>query len=211
MGNGAKSIALGLALILCGGTAATAQAGRAEISILGTAEPAKAKIINEMMNRGYTIFSDSPNLIAFDKLADNLGAMFLFGTGYGGAPHSRVSYSIVQIGGSTRIIADVAMLGNAGTAFERRTDLNFGNERAAAQNILDMAASNSGTDRAETAGGHGTRFIVVNGRLVDPNDQPGSNSGAPGLVRDKAGDRSISPSTQQRLDANAAGNSATRP
>lgn len=133
----------GLLLVVAVGDA-HAQA-RAEISAPGvSAQALKGQIINEMFNRGFSILNDTPNLVVFDKVNNNFAATLFFGTPYGGAPHYRVTVSLAEIGGSTRAFSDIALIGNAGTAFERRTDFNQGNDLSEMQGILNVAAMRSG-------------------------------------------------------------------
>jgi hypothetical protein len=123
-------------------TLALAQSGHPEITVSGSQGAAmKGQITAQMFDRGFTIVSDNPSLIVFEKVSDNLGAMFLFGTAASGPPHIRVSFSIAEYGGNTRIVADLAAISNAGTAFERRNDLNFGQDAAEAQSLLSTAAA----------------------------------------------------------------------
>jgi hypothetical protein len=140
----AKGWVFALGLIMGAGAGqAVAQSGRPEVTVQAPATAIKSQLINEMLNRGFSVVSDSPYLVVFEKVSDNLGAMFLFGTRYGGAPHVRASFSIADLNGSSRVVSDVALIGNAGTAFERRTDLNFGTDAAQAQEMLNLVASRS--------------------------------------------------------------------
>lgn len=136
-----RALPVAMAAMLLASAGAAAQSGRAEISIPATANAIKPQLINEMLNKGYSVMADTPYMITFDRVADNLGAMFLFGTRYGGAPHARISFTMAEINGSTRIVADAALIGNAGTAFERRNDMNSGNEREEVQQLLNTVAS----------------------------------------------------------------------
>jgi len=146
-----KAACFGAAILCLSALGAAAQSGRAEVTVAASSAAVKSHLINEMMNRGYSIMSDTPNMVVFDKVADNLAAMFLFGTRFGGAPHARIVYSIAEIGGSTRVMADAALIGNAGSAFERRNDMNSGEALGEVQGILNLVASESATPVAAAA------------------------------------------------------------
>lgn len=135
----AAAIALATAVTIS--APAIAQSGRAEITIPAQINLVKPQLINEMLNRGYYIQADTPYLITFDKVSDNFGANLLFGTRGGGVPHARVTYSMAEINGQTRIMADAALIGNPGTGFERRNDMNGGDVRDAVQQILNTVAA----------------------------------------------------------------------
>ncbi len=102
--------------------------GKPEVSISGTTPDAvKAAIINEMINRQYRISKDTPYEIAFDKPTDNAAAILLLGSKYDAVPNVRASYYITSTPPTVRVVADLAVITNAGSGFERRTDVN-GNE-----------------------------------------------------------------------------------
>jgi hypothetical protein len=118
--------------------AAAQASARAEITLPNaTSATVRSQLVNTMMSRGYAVVNESQSVVAFEKPADNMAAMFLFGTRANMVPVSRVSFSMAEIGGNTRVMADIAVIANAGTAFERRNDLNFGADRDAAQGMLN--------------------------------------------------------------------------
>ena len=132
-------IIISLVFCLVAGLAspAVAQPGRAQTSVAAPAAVVKSHLMNEMLSKGFSIISDTPNMVVFDRQSDNFAANLFFGTPYGGAPHYRVAFSMAELNGSTRVFADIALVGNAGSAFERRTDFNQGNDLQAVQMLLD--------------------------------------------------------------------------
>ncbi len=82
--------------------------------------------VSEMANAGYRITKDTPYELAFDKPVQNLAMAVLLGSRYDAQPNARVTYTFAQIGNDTRVIGDVAVITNPGSAFERRTELNNG-------------------------------------------------------------------------------------
>lgn len=112
--------------------------GRPEVTISGRSSAwAKDRLTNEMLNRGYTVTMDSGSTVAFDRASNNALANAFFGSGYDGVPNARITYSIVQIGGDTRIVADMAVITNPGSAFERRTPMNNNQDSTEIQELLN--------------------------------------------------------------------------
>jgi hypothetical protein len=142
MRRAATITGLGLAVLALVGCAAPAAmdtpSGKAEVTIEGVSpEQVKPLLVNEMLNRKYTISHDSPYLLGFDKPTDSILVSALVGTGYDSTPNVRVSYTLAQIGHETRVIADLAVIGNPGSAFEQRHDLNGGVDTPKYQAVLD--------------------------------------------------------------------------
>ena len=111
--------ALAAGLFGCATAAPNTPSGRPEVTLKATPPAAvKSFIADAMINRGYSLFRDSDVQITFDKTGTSLGAIML-STGWGGAPHLRVSYSLLQQGPTLRVVADMALIQNAGSGFER--------------------------------------------------------------------------------------------
>ena len=133
-------ICLGLAACAATVTHQTAS-GKPEVTIMTTEISAvKGLLVSEMLNRGYSITSESGNLVAFDRPVDNAFAAALLGSQYDRTPNARVTYSIAPLGSSTRVIADLAIITNPGSAFERRTDMNSNQDSLMFQDLLDFVA-----------------------------------------------------------------------
>ena len=118
-----------LALSACAGTLHRPQtaSGRPEVTIANTTpEKIKPVLVSEMANAGYRITKDTPYELSFDKPVQNLAMAALLGSRYDAQPNARVTYTFAQIGNDTRVIGDVAVITNPGSAFERRTELNNG-------------------------------------------------------------------------------------
>jgi hypothetical protein len=135
-------LALGCALSAC--TAAThldTPSGHAEVTISRVApDKVKAALVSKMIDKGYRITKDSQFELAFDKPADSAIAIILFSSEAGGTPNMRVAYSIAQVGADVRVVADLALITNPGSAHEQRTDLNGAGKDAPihdAQAMLD--------------------------------------------------------------------------
>lgn len=99
--------------------------GKIEVMFAGFA-PAVVKpaIAAQMINRGYNITRDTEYLMVFDKPITNGMAAALLGSRYDGTPNARVSVTMLYADGDTRVIGDLAVITNPGSAFERRMDVN---------------------------------------------------------------------------------------
>ncbi len=112
--------------------------GNVEVTISApTADVVKAALVNEMVNRGYRITKDTPYEVVFDKPVENFAAQLLLGSRYDGVPNARISYMIAATPPTVRVVADMAIITNPGSSFERRTPLNNGQDSMQVQTILD--------------------------------------------------------------------------
>lgn len=123
-----------IALLIATSTAAGAQPAESTIAN-STSAAVRPQLVGAMMTRGYHVAQESQSFIVFEKPADNAAAMFLFGTRMNMVPVSRVSFTMADMAGGTRIMGDSAIIANAGTAFERRNDITA-TDRTAIQEIL---------------------------------------------------------------------------
>jgi len=94
-----------------------------------------------MIDKGYRIVKDDPFSLTVEKPVDNAAAVILLSTSAGGPPVARVTYTVAQIDNGTRVVADMALIQNAGMAFERRTDVSRGADSPMAQAFLDKIAA----------------------------------------------------------------------
>jgi hypothetical protein len=111
--------------------------GKPETTIQASPEKIKPLIVGKMLSRGYRITRDTPYELSFDKPSDNLAVMVLLGSKYDIQPNARVSYSFAPIGAETRIVADMAIITNPGSSFERRTDVNSSGDSPIIQGLLN--------------------------------------------------------------------------
>ena len=117
--------------------------GRPEVTIATTNVGAvKGALISEMVNRGYSITRESDFLVAFDRPIDNVWAAALLGSRYDSTPNARVSYTIARIQDAIRVVADLAIITNPGSAFERQTNMNANEDSRKIQGLLDRVKSN---------------------------------------------------------------------
>lgn len=135
--------ALGLVLASCGTPVRQDTAsGRPEVTVHHVAsDRVKGALVSGMLNRGYRITKDSQFEIAFDRPVDNLAVAVLMGSKYDAQPNARVSYQIAQLGDDVRVVADMAIITNPGSAFERRMDVSAGADSPVIQAFLTTIAA----------------------------------------------------------------------
>lgn len=136
----AAAFTAGLLLSSCGTPVSHATAsGKVEVVINGTTpEATKAALVNEMVNHGYRITKDTPFETAFDRPTDNIAAAVLLGSKYDAQPNARVSYFITPTPPTVRVVADIAIITNPGSGFERRTEMNASQDSVQLQALLDQ-------------------------------------------------------------------------
>lgn len=110
--------------------------GKAEATVEASVDLIKPELINVMTNAGFSIFRDTPYQMAFDKPVDNIMLAALTGSRYDAQPDERVTYTFAPLGIETRIVADVAVVTNPGSAFERMTPMNNSQESGNLQIVL---------------------------------------------------------------------------
>jgi hypothetical protein len=115
--------------------------GKVEEIFTGTPGQTKPKIVGMMANFGFNVSKDTPYLIAFDKPTENVMAAVLLGSKYDSTPNTRITYTFVQMGPNTRVIADASIITNPGSAFERVTNMNGNQDTVKLQTWLDNLAA----------------------------------------------------------------------
>jgi hypothetical protein len=127
------------ALITCTSVTHETPSGRAEVTIPNTTvDRVKSYLVSIMTNKGYRITKDSQFQISFDKPSENIALNVLLGSKYDSTPNMRVSYDIAALPNGIRVISDLAVITNPGSAFERRTEVNEGPASAEVQAILTL-------------------------------------------------------------------------
>lgn len=116
--------------------------GHPEVTVPGqVAQKLSNDIVNAMVDRGYTIKTQSANLLAFDRPAgDSFTAMLFFGSKFAAVPNARIEYTLAELSDSTRVVATLKVVTNPGSAFERFTDLSAGKDSHHVQDLLNQIA-----------------------------------------------------------------------
>ena len=144
-------LAVALSLAGCNGVKHETASGRPEVTIRSSAEPVKSAVTGFLVNAGYSITKSSDIQVVGERTPDNAMAAVLFGSQYDSTPKARITYTILPLGGTTRVIADMAIVTNPGSAFERVTPLNNVPESAGVQrSLIDVKAA---LEAGKSAGG----------------------------------------------------------
>jgi hypothetical protein len=137
--------AIWLLATLCGCAAPVQHgtaSGKPEVTISNTTQDiVKPLVVNRMLSAGYRITRDTQFELAFDAPVQNVAAQVLLGSKYDSQPNARVSYSFASTGTGLRVVADIAIITNPGSGFERRTEMNQSADSPLIQNMLDAVRS----------------------------------------------------------------------
>lgn len=114
--------AVSSALLGCRTTYDTAS-GRPEITVARSAGEVKTAIASYLLNRGFRVIKDTDLQVVAERQTQNIGAALLFNTEFGGLPTERVTITFLSSGGNTRVVSEVAVVSNAGSAFEKVTQM----------------------------------------------------------------------------------------
>ena len=111
--------------------------GKPEVTIAGrVGDQARALIAGRMVDAGYNMRSGSDSMLVFDKPNSTVMAAVLFGSRYAGTPNARITYTVIEAGAVTRVVASLAMITNPGSAFERASPMDASPDSQGVQNLL---------------------------------------------------------------------------
>ncbi len=112
--------------------------GKPEVTISGkVASQVKPEIINFMINDSFDMKSSTDTILIFEQLSNDLLVSAMFGSKYDALPASRVTYNIIEMADTTRVVVSFAIVTNPGSAFERITQKNNSKKTANYQVQLD--------------------------------------------------------------------------
>lgn len=104
----------------CANTEHRTPSGSPEVTILGVRpEQVKPALVNLALNKRLRIKSDSPYLLVVEKETQNIAASILLASRYDTSVIERTSFSVAEVPGGTRVVADSTFITNSGSAFER--------------------------------------------------------------------------------------------
>jgi hypothetical protein len=99
--------------------------GRPEVSIVKTnIADVKGVVSNIALDWGYYVKNISDYSAVYEKREEGVGMSVLFGSKYDSTPVWRLTFNFVPLNGDVRIVANIHLVTNAGSAFERITDLS---------------------------------------------------------------------------------------
>ena len=90
-----------------------------------------------MINRRYAITRETDFFVVFDRPVTNVLAAALLGSRYDSTPNARISYSLARIQDRIRVVADLAIITNPGSAFERPMNMNANQDALEIQAMMD--------------------------------------------------------------------------
>ncbi len=110
---------------------------RPELRVTGTDSIVVGlKLTNEMLNLGYNVREQSDYLIVFEKQITDTRVDTWSADRYDMHPHSRVSYMLFEQDGTVRVVADLKVITNPGTRFERVAEAAQHPDSASIQGVL---------------------------------------------------------------------------
>ncbi|HBG51138.1 MAG TPA: hypothetical protein DDW89_04910 [Gammaproteobacteria bacterium] len=99
--------------------------GKPEVTIRGV-DPQRVseELLNSGLNAGFSLVRQDNNQITLQRRSESAVHSALFGTGHDQNVYGRVVFTFFAVASDTRVVADCSMVSNAGTPFEKSSDLN---------------------------------------------------------------------------------------
>jgi len=114
---------------------------RPEVTVAAPAATVRSTILSDLLNKGYTIHSDGPDVLVLDKKSDNILVNVLMGSRWNPIVDARITFAFAEINGQTRTVADLAVVTNPGTGFEQVTPVEANDALQKVQEYLTQAAA----------------------------------------------------------------------
>lgn len=110
-----------LALAGCQSTQLTTPSGRPEATYSAPASVVRPVLVNVLVNNGFTIKKDSEYSLVVERRSTDLLVNVLLGSQWNPTTNSRLTLAVTEVNGQTRVVADMHVVTNPGTGFERLT------------------------------------------------------------------------------------------
>ena len=110
--------------------------GKPEVSIRAPSKDVKTALVGTLVNLGYSIKHDSDFQIVLERPVDNVMANVLLGSQYDPTVEARVTATFLEMNGSTRVISELGIVRNGGSAFEQVDNFNNSRDSQGIQNIM---------------------------------------------------------------------------
>jgi hypothetical protein len=111
--------------------------GKPEVTInVADLDAVTSTFQSEMINRGYMQTGGNRFMLKFDRPVTNILASALLGSRYDSQPNARITYMFSKFSSSIRVVADMAVITNPGSAFERRTPFNNNQDSLSIQQMM---------------------------------------------------------------------------
>lgn len=98
----------------------------------------KEALVSEMVNRNYSLIRDTEYQLVFDRPIENILASALLGSKYDSTPNARITYTFAVGMDTVRVVADLSIITNPGSAFERRMEMNSNQDSLEFQGMLNQ-------------------------------------------------------------------------
>ena len=132
-------VLLPLLLMGCQSYQPNTPSGKAEVTIhRATVEVVKSAIVNKALSDGWMVTTDSTFMLQLERREESFAAQLLLGSGFNRVPNRRKIYSFAQLGDDSRVVVEMAMVTNPGSAFEQRMFLDTGEVVKGMQDDLDQ-------------------------------------------------------------------------
>lgn len=119
-----------------------------------------------MLNRGFDLRKDTNYQLVFERPITDIFTAALFGSQYDHTPNARITATQAASPKSVRVIVDLAVVTNPGSAFERRTPQTTLETRSSIKAYSTIREGRSRCSAAPLAAERGRRFSLRHIRVV---------------------------------------------
>lgn len=111
--------------------------GRPEACIAAKQQRVSAGLAEILLNKGFSVSQQTDSMVRGDRAITDAMASMFFGSQYDSTPVARITYNIVNTQKCVRVVADMNIVTNPGSAFERLTPMNNSKDSATIQSEMD--------------------------------------------------------------------------
>lgn len=129
-------VILGCGLAACQGVQHNTSSGRPEVTISAPSKDVKVAVVGTLSNFGYQLKRDTDFQVVMERQIDNLMANVLLSSNYDPTVEARITSTFIDIGGQTRVITDLGVVRNGGSAFEAVTGVNNSGDSLGVQSLM---------------------------------------------------------------------------
>ena len=122
--------------VACQGVQHSTPSGKPEVTIAAPSADVKTAFVGTLTNLGYSMTKDSTFQIAMERPIDNVMANVLLSSHYDPTVEARITATFLEMGGSTRVTADMGVVRNGGSAFEAVSPLHNSPDSVGLQMLL---------------------------------------------------------------------------
>lgn len=111
--------------------------GKPEVSVRASTKDVKMAFVGTLVNLGYSVKRDSDFQIVLEHPVENVMANILMGSEYDPTVEARVTATFLEMNGSTRLIAELGIVRNGGSAFEQVDNFTNSRDSQGIQNVMN--------------------------------------------------------------------------